>query len=455
MTLSSDTIVAPATPPGEGALAIVRLSGEQALGIVSKMTPGIDLHKMPPHSSKYAILRTGEGQMVDEVVLTKYVAPSSFTGEDMVEISCHGSDFIVQKILELAISHGAKMAAPGEFTMRAFLHGKMDLSQAEAVIDLIKADSDAAHQQAVHQLRGGFSKDISELREKIIAFAALIELELDFGEEDVTFADRKELEDTVGHLLHFIAKLKDSFRLGNAIKKGVPTVIAGRPNAGKSTLLNQLLNEDRAIVSDIPGTTRDTIEAALTIRGVRYRIIDTAGLRPTSDAIESLGVDRALEAIRNSSLLLYLYDASETTAKEALEEMNALNLDIPHRILVANKSDLSMDAQPMYDIGCVQIQISAKYGKNMEELRALMHAEVIGDTSLQDQSIVTNARHFDALTKAHESLIRVREGMRQDLPSDLIAMDIRQASYHLGTIIGKVDPDDLLDYVFSNFCIGK
>ncbi len=455
MQLSKDTIVAPATPPGEGALAMVRLSGDAALNIVSKMARGTDLYEMTPHSTRFTILRDSEGRIVDEVVLSKYLAPSSFTGEDMVEISCHGSDFIVQKILELAITYGATLAQPGEFTMRAFLHGKMDLSQAEAVIDLIKADSEAAHQQAVHQLRGAFSKDIEVLREKIISFAALIELELDFGEEDVAFADRTELRHTVEELLQFISRLKDSFRLGNAIKKGIYTVIAGRPNAGKSTLLNRLLREDRAIVSDIPGTTRDTIEASLSIHGVRFRIIDTAGLRDTKDSIESLGVHRAIDAIGKSRLLLYLYDPLRSSAEEAVRALETLRQKEQHCILIANKSDLLETPPPMQDIGLPHLNISAKHNRNIEELKEMMYREIIGDAGLSDRSIVTNTRHFEALSKAYENLIRVREGMDQELPSDLIAMDIRQASYHLGTIIGRVDPDDLLDYVFSNFCIGK
>ncbi len=455
MLSQSDTIVAPATPSGEGALAMVRLSGDQTLEIVQKMVPGLSLYEMVSHTARFGIVRYPGGKIIDECVLTVYKNPSSFTGEDMVEISCHGSDFIVQKILELSILHGARMAQPGEFTMRAFLNGKMDLSQSEAVIDLIKADSDAAHDQAMHQLRGGFSHDILHLREKIIEFAALIELELDFGEEDVAFADRTQLRETVGELLRFIAQLKDSFQLGNVIKQGVPTVIAGRPNAGKSTLLNALLREDRAIISDIPGTTRDTIEASLIIRGVRFRIIDTAGIRDTSDKIESLGVDRALSTIRKSYLVVYLYDASTQSSEEVWKDIEGLELTHQKVILAANKSDLSIlpDIQPKTDHA--HIRISAKQNQNIDALKERMYQLAIGDTPFTDRSIVTNARHFEALTKAHESLMRVQNGLEEDIPSDLIAMDIRQASYHLGSIIGQVDPDDLLDYVFSNFCIGK
>ncbi len=451
---TADTIVAPATPPGTGAIAVVRLSGSEAIAIANALLPKVDLAKVKSRTVQYGVL-SRDGEELDEVLVTVFRAPHSYTGEDVVEISTHGSMYVVRKLVQWCIDAGARMAEPGEFTMRAFFNRKMDLSQAEAVIDIIQADSAAAHRQAMLQLRGAYSEQLRLLRQKIIEFAALLELELDFGEEDVEFADRTQLQGTLQEILRLTGELRDSYRLGVVVKEGVPTVIAGRPNVGKSTLLNALLREQRAIVSDIPGTTRDVIEASLLIKGVRFRLIDTAGLRQTTDTVEAIGVQRAKEYLQKSQLVLYVFDATEQSFEAAKAEWEKLELPHAHVLFVANKWDMVGDGERPVCNHQECIAISALHGHGLDALKDRMYEMVIGDTSLQEKTLVTNARHYQALVQAHEALERALQGLEESLPADLIAMDIRQASHHLGAIIGEVDPEDLLDYIFANFCIGK
>ncbi|MCB0663325.1 MAG: tRNA uridine-5-carboxymethylaminomethyl(34) synthesis GTPase MnmE, partial [Saprospiraceae bacterium] len=395
-----------------------------------------------------------------------FVAPKSYTGENVVEVSCHGSNYILQKVIQLFIKKGARSAQPGEFTMRAFLNGRMDLSQAEAVADLIASDSAVSHQMAMNQMRGGISNEIEKLREELINFASLIELELDFGEEDVEFANRDDLRQLILKIQGFISSLLSSFDLGNAIKQGVLTVIAGRPNAGKSTLLNAMLNEERAIVSDIAGTTRDTIEEVLNINGVQFRLIDTAGIRDAQDQIEAIGVEKTMQKVMQASLLLYVFDVTGMTLEEVEQDLNRLHRDEMTTIVVCNK----MDRNPYFDPEKLKtllangqqptansqiISLSAKNGMNVPYLKEVLYNAVLEDKNFSDNTIVSNARHFEALQKTSESLDRVLEGMDNAITGDFLAMDIRKALYHLGEITGKVDVEELLGNIFGKFCIGK
>lgn len=454
-----DTIVAVATPPGEGAIGVVRLSGPKAVPIADALFRGKRLADQPSHTLHYGTIREGD-RIVDEVVVSLFRAPRSYTGEDVVEFSCHGSPWILQRVVELCVARGARLARPGEFTLRAFLNGRMDLSQAEAVADLIAAQSEQAHDLAIKQMRGGFSKEIRALREELIHFASLIELELDFGEEDVEFADRQKLQELVGRIRRLVQRLMDSFRLGNAIRRGVPTVLAGRPNAGKSTLLNALLRDERAIVSDIAGTTRDTIEEVHNIRGIAFRLIDTAGIREARDQIEAIGVQKTLEKIRQSNVLVYVFDASSLSANEVAADIERLQTDGLEIVAVMNKTDLVPDrtpedyATPLLPADRI-VPVSAKAGLGIDQLEDKLFALVTGGLLRLEDTVVTNARHYEALRRTDEALAAVERGMAEGIPSDLVALDIRQAIMHLGEITGEVTVDDLLDNIFSNFCIGK
>lgn len=460
---SVDTICALSTPAGSGAIALIRLSGSQAVDFTStifkpKRTATL-LEEVESHKATFGGIEHN-GNLIDEVLVTVFRNPHSYTGEDVVEISCHGSVFIQQKILELLLSAGARLAEPGEFTMRAFMNGRFDLSQAEAVADLIASNSEASHHLAISQMRGGFSIKIGDLRAKLVDFASLIELELDFAEEDVEFADRTALFKLLETIKTEIESLKSSFSLGNVMKHGIPVAIAGKTNVGKSTLLNALLNEERAIVSEIPGTTRDAIEDTISIQGVTFRFIDTAGLRHTEDTIENMGIDRTYEKMNQASVVLYVFDittASEKEIDEAIADIR-VQLDDPQKqiIPVANKTDMLMEAPHSFKklVELDTLFVSAKRNENInlitERLLKSVHS---GETG--DQTIVYSLRHFEALTRAGQSIESIEKGFADNVPSDLIATDIRQALYHLGAITGEVTTDELLGNIFGKFCIGK
>lgn len=460
----TDTIIALSTPPGAGAIGVIRLSGPKAIAMVDEVFHGRNLTKVEGNTVHYGKIKDEQDKVIDECLATVFRAPRSYTKEDVIEISCHGSSYIIQQLIQLFLRKGARQANRGEFTMRAFLNGQLDLSQAEAVADLIASDNAASHELAMKQMRGGFSEQIAELRQELIDFAALIELELDFGEEDVEFADRGKLERLVADIKKVIKQLLDSFHLGNVMKNGVSTVIAGRPNAGKSTLLNALLNEERAIVSEIAGTTRDTIEEALNIQGLTFRLIDTAGIRKAQDAIEKIGVDKTMEKISESTVVVYVFDVWESKPADLWEDVDKfLAKDVRHLqvLFVANKMDLNPYTQPSdyYKEGLISaanlITTSALNKMNIEALKDMLYQLVIDNPDMMDQTIVTNSRHYDALHHAFESLDRVLDGLTSGITGDFIAMDIRQALHHLGEITGQIHTDDLLESIFTRFCIGK
>ncbi len=447
-------IVAPATPPGISAIAVVRVSGAAAIDLTARLFHGKNLNEVPTHTVHLGTLHDEAGA-IDEVMVTVFRAPHSFTKENAVEISSHGSPLIVQRILRALVHEGAVMATPGEFTKRAFLHGRFDLAQAEAVADLINAETDNARQAALNQMRGGFSREIKRLRDELIHFASLIELELDFGEEDVEFAKREDLRRLIGNIQGFIKNLIDSFAQGRVIKDGVPTVIAGKPNVGKSTLLNALLNEEKAIVSDIPGTTRDVIEDEITLGGVNFRFIDTAGLRETSDKIESIGIGRTREQLKKASLILYLVDLANDTYENIQRDLGELEgLGIPV-IRVANKMDKGNPELVRLLMKQDWQFISAMNKTNLKALedRILTHFHV--DQVKQGDVIVTNARHYQSLRDTQDALNRVLDGMDKGITGDFLAMDVRNALHHLGLITGQITTEDLLGNIFSKFCIGK
>ena len=445
--LEKTTIVALSTPPGMSAIALIRLSGNDAITITNKVFDK-DILNAKGYSVHYGSIKNGENA-IDDVIATIFRGPKSFTGEDIVEIACHGSTFIQQSIIELLLQNGATMAQAGEFSKRAFFNGKMDLSQTEAIADLIHSTSSAAHQVAMNQMRGGFSNDLKVLREKLIHFASMIELELDFSEEDVEFADRTELHKLVSEVIEHVNKLVQSFKLGNAIKNGVQTVIVGRPNAGKSTLLNGLLNEERAIVSDIPGTTRDTLEESLTINGLEFKLIDTAGIREAKDTIEKLGIERTFEKINQSAIVVYLYDINSTTAEEVEKDLATLNQNASI-VVIANKADLSQT-----NVIENAILISALKKEGVEEVKTALYNTVVEEGFNLESTIITNARHYESLIRTNEDLQKVIDGIDSGLSGDFVAMDIRQALHHLGTITGEISTDELLGNIFANFCIGK
>ncbi|HYK76005.1 MAG TPA: tRNA uridine-5-carboxymethylaminomethyl(34) synthesis GTPase MnmE [Daejeonella sp.] len=450
---STDTIVALATPSGSGAIAVIRLSGPQAIDIINQVFKGKDLSKQSSHTIHFGTIRDGE-TILDEVLVSLFVAPHSYTKENVVEISTHGSKYIIESIIRLLIKQGARAAKPGEFTLRAFLNGAMDLSQAEAVADLIASNSQASHQMAMQQMRGGFSHELSALREQLIHFASMIELELDFGEEDVEFANRDDLKGLIFQINKILHRLIQSFEQGNVLKNGVPVVIAGKPNVGKSTLLNALLNEERAIVSDIPGTTRDTIEDEMNIRGIHFRFIDTAGIRHTEDIIEAKGVERTHEKIRLAKLIIYLIDPEQST-QEIHQQIDYLNeLQIPF-VGVVNKMDLLNGSFRNEFSEAGFSFISARNKDGIEELKDTILHKVNLHKINSDDVLVSNIRHLEALQKTEESLNRVLENIDNPVSSDFLAMDIKQALHYLGEITGTVTTDDLLENIFSKFCIGK
>ncbi|MCB0704329.1 MAG: tRNA uridine-5-carboxymethylaminomethyl(34) synthesis GTPase MnmE [Saprospiraceae bacterium] len=455
----SDTIVALSTPAGTGAIGVIRLSGAEAIAICDRVFWGKKLANADSHTLHFGTIKDGE-RILDEVVVGLFKGPTSYTKEDVVEVSCHGSQYIIQELIQLFIREGARLAMPGEFTMRAFLNGRMDLSQAEAVADLIASSSESAHTIAMQQMRGGVSDEIKKLRQELLDFASLIELELDFGEEDVEFADRTKLKELVAKIQGLLKVLLDSFALGNAIKQGINTVIAGRPNAGKSTLLNILLNEERAIVSDIAGTTRDTIEETLNIKGVNFRLIDTAGLREAQDQIEAVGVEKALAKIKQSAVLIYVFDIIKTQPEEVAADLANLKQDNLHILAVANKMDLNPYTKAEHYTSEFLsedqfIPVSAINNMNVEYLKERLYEVAIGQGLTEESAIVSSARHYEALRKAQASLADVLKGLTDNIPSDFVAMDIRRALAFLGEITGEISTDDLLGNIFGRFCIGK
>lgn len=458
-----DTIVALASPAGAGAIAVIRVSGADALAITSpifKSISGKVLENQKTHTIHLGHIMDGE-RTIDEVLVSLFKGTNSYTGEPTVEISCHGSSYIQQEIIQLLLRSGCRAAKAGEFTLRSFINGKMDLSQAEAVADLIASDNEAAHQIAMQQMRGGFSNEIAQLRQELLNFASLIELELDFSEEDVEFADRSQFKELIARITKVLKRLIDSFATGNVIKNGIPVAIVGEPNVGKSTLLNALLNEERAIVSDIAGTTRDTIEDELSIGGIGFRFIDTAGIRETVDVIEGLGIKKTFEKIKQAQVVILLFSANEflANAESFKTEIEKIKNKFPLKplVIVANKADKVTTE----DISKISNQIpnlhilSAKENIGVDELKTKLLEFVNTGALRNDETIVTNSRHYDALLKALEEIEKVQYGLDTDLSGDLMAIDIREALYHFGEITGQVTNDELLGNIFANFCIGK
>lgn len=451
-----DTIVALATPPGIGAIGVIRLSGTKAFEIVDQLFTSKKLSQQPSHTLHIGFIKDDE-TVIDEVVVSIYKNPRSYTGEDLVEISGHGSPYILQQLISACLKRGARLAKPGEFTQRAFLHGKLDLTQAEAVADLIASNTNISQKAALHNIRGGFSHQLRELRERLIRFSALIELELDFSQEDVEFADRKQLHELIDEVDDVTTSLINSFQLGNVIRNGVSVAIIGKPNAGKSTLLNAFLNEERAIVSEIPGTTRDTIEEIINIDGILFRLIDTAGIRRhTTDAIESVGVQRSLEKMKQADLVIYLFDVNEMTPGELSSIKTDFATEQTRYLLVANKVDIAGEtfARNKFKDAADIIFISA-IRQNTEKLKQRMTDTVLEGKVQTESTIVTNARHLHALQQLRDALQDVRKGLQDNIPGDLVALDIRRCLHYLGEITGEITNEDQLDYIFSKFCIGK
>ena len=458
-----DTIIALASPSGAGAISVIRVSGKGAISLVApffRSVRGKDLSKQKSHTIHLGHIVDGE-RILDQVLASVFKGPNSYTGEDVVEISCHGSAYIQQQIIQLFLRNGCRMAEAGEFTLRAFLNGKLDLSQAEAVADLIASENEASHQIAMQQMRGGFSNEIKKLREELLNFASLIELELDFAEEDVEFANRTQFKALLTRIREVLKRLIDSFAVGNVIKNGIPVAIVGEPNVGKSTLLNVLLNEDRAIVSDIAGTTRDTIEDEISIGGIGFRFIDTAGIRETVDVVEGLGIKKTFEKIEKAQVVIYLFDAEnfKVQGSKFKVEIETIKNKYPLKnlIIVANKIDKLSEKE----ISNLKSQISnllplsAKSGEGIDTLQNKLLEFVNAGALRNNETIVTNTRHYDALIKALEEIEKVQFGMDEGTPSDLLAIDLKEALYQLGLITGQVSNDELLGNIFANFCIGK
>ena len=462
--IQNDTILALATPSGVGAIAIIRLSGNEAINLVDQFFKSITKNKSLKNQKSHT-LHLGHivdnGKILDEVLVSIFKNPHSYTGENVVEISCHGSIFIQQEIIQLFLRNGCRMANAGEFTLRSFLNGKLDLSQAEAVADLISSDNEASHQIAMQQMRGGFSSEIAKLRAELMNFASLIELELDFAEEDVEFADRTQFQALVEKITFVLKRLIDSFAVGNVIKNGIPVAIVGEPNVGKSTLLNALLNEERAIVSDIAGTTRDTIEDELVINGIGFRFIDTAGIRETKDVVESIGIKKTFEKMEQAQVVVLLFSAEEfkTESKRLKIEIEKIKNKFPLKplLIIANKVDtLNSEELDRLKLQFENVHLlSAKSGLGVEELKAILIGFVNTGALRNNETIVTNTRHYDSLLKAFEEIQKVKYGLESGLSGDLLAIDIRQALYHFGEITGEITSDDLLGNIFANFCIGK
>ncbi|NPA35750.1 MAG: tRNA uridine-5-carboxymethylaminomethyl(34) synthesis GTPase MnmE [Chlorobi bacterium] len=469
--IDQSTICAISTPPGMGAIAVIRLSGDKAIEIADKVfrspKQGKNLKDQKANTLHFGAINDGE-EILDEVVVAVFRSPHSFTGEDIVEISCHGATYIQQQILQLLIKNGARMALPGEFTQRAFLNGKMDLSQAEAVADLIASQSEAARKVALQQMRGGFSNELINLRNELLQFITLVELELDFSEEDVEFADRSQLKEIVDKISEMLKKLVNSFSLGNAIKNGIPVAIVGHTNAGKSTLLNTLLNEDRAIVSEIHGTTRDVIEDTLSIDGVMFRFIDTAGIRTTTDEIENLGIERTYSKLKNASVVLLMLDVNDPDEKihSAIEDVKKRMDDNNQKLIVViNKIDLldekevekRFNRQEFRELTGTDtiVPISAKHNKNIEKLTTELLKTVNISALDNNEVIVTNARHYEALKNSYDAIKRVSLGLDTGISGDLLAQDIREVLHYLGEITGTISTDEVLGNIFKNFCIGK
>lgn len=461
--ISNDTIVALATPSGAGAIAVIRISGKEAISIASSVFQSIsgkDITKQRTHTLHLGHI-VEDNKVLDQVLLSLFKGTNSYTGENTVEISCHGSTYIQQQIIQLLLRKGCRMAQPGEFTLRSFLNGKMDLSQAEAVADLIASDNEASHQIAMQQMRGGFSNEIAKLREELLNFASLIELELDFAEEDVEFADRTAFHELINRIEFVLKRLIDSFAVGNVIKNGIPVAIVGEPNVGKSTLLNALLNEERAIVSDIAGTTRDTIEDELVIEGIGFRFIDTAGIRDTQDVVESIGIKKTFEKMEQAQVVVYLFDSSEykNLGTQLQTEIQKIKNQFPLKplVIIGNKADKLSDIEVAELKALIPeiLLISAKEQLGVEDLKQQLLSFVNTGALRNNETIVTNTRHYDSLLKALEEIQKVKWGLQNNLSSDLMAIDIRQALYYFGEITGQVTNDELLGNIFANFCIGK
>ncbi|MCK5443301.1 MAG: tRNA uridine-5-carboxymethylaminomethyl(34) synthesis GTPase MnmE [Maribacter sp.] len=469
--IPNDMIIALATPSGAGAIAVIRISGTNVIHFVNPFFKSIrpkDLTQQKSHTIHLGHIVDGN-RTLDETLVSIFKGPNSYTGEDVVEISCHGSPYIQQQLIQLFLRNGCRMADAGEFTLRAFLNGKLDLSQAEAVADLIASENEASHQIAMQQMRGGFSNEIKKLRDELLNFASLIELELDFAEEDVEFADRAQFKDLLFRIRKVLKGLIDSFAVGNVIKNGIPVAIVGEPNVGKSTLLNALLNEERAIVSEIAGTTRDTIEDEISIGGIGFRFIDTAGIRDTQDVVESIGIKRTFEKMKQAQVVVYLLDASSAGSKQSsfegvITEIGKIRNKYPQKplILVGNKVDrLSEMQRNIQDVTLNAIEgatfqaLSAKTGEGVEALKTQLLEFVNTGALRNNETIVSNTRHYNALLKALEEVEKVQLGMDDEISGDLLAIDIRQALYHFGEITGEITSDDLLGNIFANFCIGK
>ena len=479
---NEDTICAPATIPGTGAISVIRVSGPEALNIADKVVTCSrgTIADAPGYTIRFGTVRSADGTVLDEVLVSVFHAPHSYTGENSVEISCHASSYIVSMLMDMLFEAGARAAEPGEFTQRAYLNCKMDLAQAEAVADVIASQNAAAHRIAFKQMKGGFSSELKEMRNELLELVSLMELELDFSEEEVEFADRSRLDSLLEQIIAHVSRLIDSFRLGNAIKNGIPVAIAGGTNTGKSTLLNALLGEDRAIVSDIHGTTRDTIEETLNIDGILFRFIDTAGIRETSETVEKIGIERTFKKITEASIVLGMIDLTrdfETTCETVLSIVETVDFETQKLVFLLNKTDISDINKNVtienYIVSHINnhmvssnnicnyaeeveiLQISAKTGSGIENLRSCLAESQRNLLADSDTTLVTNQRHAQALTDARTSLLRVREGLASGLPTDLAAQDIREAIYHLGSIVGEISTDEVLGNIFRNFCIGK